>query len=283
MLRLSLPWIWKHPLGRRHRLGAYGRYVWWQSRCRFTQEPHAMPWVNGTQLLLEPGMSGATGNLYCGLHEWPDMAFVLHLLRPADTFADIGANAGTYTVLASGAVGCCTESFEPVATSYQQLQRQVALNAIEERVTTHQAAVGAEAGQLRFSTDRGPMNQVVSSSYSGRAETVAVLAIDDLPSLRAACCWKLDVEGHEQAVLAGAARTLAEAPPAAILCEDRSPGVQHTLSAAGFQHCAYNPFTRQLSPDPEASGSNQLWVHNLGWAQERLQTAPAFRLLGERI
>ncbi len=283
MLRLTLPWIWNHPLGRRHRLGAYGRYLWWQCRCRLTQEPHAMPWVNGSQLVLEPGMRGATGNLYCGLHEWPDMAFVLHLLRPADTFADIGANVGTYTVLAYGAVGCRSESFEPVAASYLQLQRQVAINALEARVTTHQAAVGAKAGRLRFSTDRGPMNQVVPASYSGQSEEVAVLAIDDLSSLRSVCCWKLDVEGHELAVLSGAARTLAEAPPAAILCEDRSPAVQHTLSAAGFQSCAYNPFSRQLTPDSEAQGGNQLWVHNLSWAQDRLQTAPAFCLLGERI
>ena len=253
-------------LAQRQRLRAYGRYAWWRLRCRLSARPYAMPWVNGTALLLEPAMHGATGNLYCGLHEWPDMAFVLHLLRPADTFADIGANAGTYIVLASGAVGCRSESFEPVAASYHQLQQQVALNALEQRVTIHQAAVGAQAGQLRFSTDRGPMNQVVSSSYSGLAETVDVLAIDDLPSLRSACCWKLDVESHELAVLSGAARTLAEAPPAAILCEDRSAAVQHTLLASGFQPCAYNPFSRQLTPDSETQGGNQLWVHNLSWA-----------------
>ena len=86
------------------------------------------------------------------------------------------------------------------------------------------------------------MYQVVSTNYAGQAENVAVMAIDDLPSLRSACCWKLDVEGHELAVRANASRTL-----------------------------------------PEAQGGNQLWVHNFGWAQERLQTAPAFSLLGERI
>jgi FkbM family methyltransferase len=283
VLRLTLPWIWHHPLGSRHRLGSYRRYLYWQTRCRITAKPYVIPWVNGTQLLLEPGMSGATGNLYCGLHEWPDMAFVLHLLRPEDTFADIGANVGTYTVLAAGAVGCRSESFEPVPASYHQLQQQVALNGIEQRVNTHQAAVGASAGQLRFSTDRGPMNQVVGSDYTGQAEVVPVLAIDQLPCLGNACCWKLDVEGHEPAVLAGAARTLAEAPPAAILCEDRSPAVQHTLSAAGFQPCAYSPFIRQLTPDTSAIGGNQLWVRNLAWVQERLRSAPAFTVLGERI
>jgi len=242
-----------------------------------------MPWVNGTVLLLEPAMHGATGNLYCGLHEWPDMPFVLHLLRPGDTFADIGANVGSYTVLAFGGVGCRTESFEPVPTSYRQLQRQVSLNGLQERVTTHQAAVGAHAGELRFSTDLGPMNHAVANDYGGQSESVPVLAIDDLPALRDACCWKLDVEGHEQAVLAGAARTLAEAPPAAILCEDRSLTVQLILTAAGFQPCSYTPFTRQLRPDSEARGGNQLWVRNHSWVQERQQTTPPFRLLGERI
>ena len=126
------------------------------------------------------------------------------------------------------------------------------------------------------------MNQVVDAAYPGESALVPVLAIDDLPSLRDACCWKLDVEGHELAVLAGATRTLAEAPPAAILCEDRSSGVQQILSAAGFQPCAYNPFSRQLTPNSSARGGNQLWVHNLGWAQDRLKNAPAFSLLGER-
>ena len=45
------------------------------------------------------GMTGATGNVYCGLHEFEDMALVLHALRPRDLFVDVGANVGSYTVL----------------------------------------------------------------------------------------------------------------------------------------------------------------------------------------
>jgi hypothetical protein len=33
-----------------------------------------------------------TGNIYCGLHEFADMGFVLHFLRPGDLFVDVGAN-----------------------------------------------------------------------------------------------------------------------------------------------------------------------------------------------
>jgi hypothetical protein len=50
------------------------------------------------------GMTGATGNLYVGLHEFEEMAFLLHFLRPGDLFADVGANVGSYTILAAVAV-----------------------------------------------------------------------------------------------------------------------------------------------------------------------------------
>ena len=113
MLQLTLPWIWNHPLARCQRLKAYGTYAWWQCRRRLTASSYSMAWVNGSQLVLEPAMRGATGNLYAGLHEWPDMAFVLHLLRTHDHFLDIGSNVGTYTVLAAAAIGCSVTSAEP--------------------------------------------------------------------------------------------------------------------------------------------------------------------------
>ena len=50
-------------------------------------------------------MIGATGNLFCGLHEIEDMGFVLHFLRSDDIFLDVGVNVGTYTVLAAGVAG----------------------------------------------------------------------------------------------------------------------------------------------------------------------------------
>jgi hypothetical protein len=40
-------------------------------------------------------MTGATQNLYCELHEYNDMAFLLHFLREEDSFADVGANIGS--------------------------------------------------------------------------------------------------------------------------------------------------------------------------------------------
>ena len=46
-------------------------------------------------------MTGATMNMYRGLHVAADILFVLHVLRVDDVFLDVGANVGTYSILAS--------------------------------------------------------------------------------------------------------------------------------------------------------------------------------------
>ncbi len=92
--------ISEHLLTRDHQLAAWLRFIRWQIGSRLLKHPLIIPWVGPTKLIIERGMVGATGNLYCGLHEFDDMGFVLHFLRPDDLFLDIGANVGTYTVLA---------------------------------------------------------------------------------------------------------------------------------------------------------------------------------------
>jgi hypothetical protein len=59
-------------------------------------------WVGGQRLAIRHGMTGATQNIYVGLHEFADTMLPLHFLREGDLFLGIGANVGTYTVIASG-------------------------------------------------------------------------------------------------------------------------------------------------------------------------------------
>ena len=77
--------------------------------------------------------------------------------------------------------------------------------------------------------------------------------------------------------------TLAQAPPQAILCEDRSPEVREILRLAGFHSCTYDPFSRSLTTETPSAGGNELWVRDLAWVKHRLRTAPAFRVLGLSI
>jgi hypothetical protein len=112
---LSLFRYWqRHPIARRDLPGTVVRFLRWQLGTRLLEMPVVVPWIGATSLVDERGMTGATMNVYCGLHEAADMAFVLHLLRPGDRFLDIGANVGTYTILASGVAQAHSITLEPI-------------------------------------------------------------------------------------------------------------------------------------------------------------------------
>jgi hypothetical protein len=92
-----------------------------------------MRFANDTRLLVCRGMVGATGNLYVGLQEFEEMAFMLHQLRPDDVFVDVGANVGAYTLLA-GTAGARCVAFEPVPATFRALRDNVRLNGLQTRV-----------------------------------------------------------------------------------------------------------------------------------------------------
>jgi hypothetical protein len=120
-----------HPLTCGNRLKAVGRVFAWQIRSSLQSEV-IVSWIGEQKLAVKRGMTGATGNVYVGLHEFYDMMFLLHFLRSGDLFLDIGANIGAYTVLASGVCRSETWAFEPDPTSVAALRRNIELNLLHE-------------------------------------------------------------------------------------------------------------------------------------------------------
>jgi len=76
--------VWTHPLNARARFAALGRVARWQVTSRLVPGPVALPFVDSTRLFVARGMTGATGNWYCGLHEHCEMGFLLHVLRESE-------------------------------------------------------------------------------------------------------------------------------------------------------------------------------------------------------
>src|SRR6516164_2306954 len=89
----TLEFIVSHPLSRGRPVSALGRFAAWQIASRLRNEIE-FDWIEGAKLIVSRGMTGATGNIYCGLHEFVEMSFLLHLLQPNDLFLDVGANIG---------------------------------------------------------------------------------------------------------------------------------------------------------------------------------------------
>ena len=100
-----------HPLTRHARIAAVYRVLRWQFLGRREIEVHLL--IGNTRLAVRQGMTGTTGNISVGLHEFVDLAFLLRFLRPNDVFGGVGAKVGTYTVLAAGVCEAKTVAFEP--------------------------------------------------------------------------------------------------------------------------------------------------------------------------
>lgn len=177
-----LRYVWDHPLNARGRFAAIGRVIRWQLGSRLLPGVVALPYVEGTCLFASHGMTGATGNWYCGLHEFAEMAFVLHVLRQDEHFVDVGANVGSYTVLAAGAVGARTTAVEPIPSTFEHLRRNVALNGLDERVRCRRAGLSDRDGVLRFTSTLDTVNHVLAAGEDLPAIDVPVTTLDALVS-----------------------------------------------------------------------------------------------------
>jgi FkbM family methyltransferase len=273
----TLGFIVNHPLNRGREIEAVGRYIGWQVGSHLKRE-HIHQWIDGTKLAVRSGMTGATGNVYCGLHEYADMAFVLHLLHTGDTFLDIGANVGSYTVLASGACGARSIAFEPDPETTDGFRRNVAVNAIAELVTLHECALGARDGDVGFTVGRGAGNRV--SAQGGRRAPMRRL--DGIAGATDAVLMKLDVEGYEAEVLAGASDVLASPHLLAVETENDEPDVRALLQSAGFARRWYDPATRALGQTPLHS-ENALYVRDDAGVRDRLMSAPYRTVNGRHL
>ena len=238
--------VWSHPICRKGRLRAFARVAYWQVRSRL-QEDVVVPWIGGQRLVVRRGMTGATGNIYAGLHEFADMAFVLHFLRPDDLFFDIGANVGSYTVLASGVCKARTWAFEPDPVTAAHLGRNIALNALQNCVTVHQIALGATEADIPFTIGQDTVNKVAKTE-DPNVRMVHQVPLDALAHENVPSMIKMDVEGYEPAVIKGAARMLRDGRLKVIQSETVTAEMEQTLTQTGFERMQYDPFSRQLTP-----------------------------------
>jgi len=272
----------RHELTRDDRLGAWIRFASWQFRSRLQKEL-IVPWIGGQRLLVRRGMAGATGNIYAGLHEFPEMALLLHLLRPGDLFLDVGANVGSYVVLASGVCRARTIAFEPDPITATALRRNVSINHLDELVTVYEAAVGNVESMVPFTVGLDTVNKVAEPGVTG-TRMVRQCRLDDVASADNPIMVKIDIEGYEEAALDGAHVLLAKPSLKAIEIETVTEKVRTLLQDQGFFQAGYDPWTRRLQPGCEAVRTNNtLYIRDLEFVEERLKTAPSVAVLGHLI
>jgi FkbM family methyltransferase len=282
--------IISQPLNDGAKLAAFSRFLRWQLASRLIKHPISLPFVEGTNLLMQSGMTGATQNWYCGLQEPSEMGFALHALRPGDLFLDVGANIGSYTVLAGGAVKARVISVEPLPSTFKHLQTNIRLNDLDQ-IETHCCGLSSAPGELLFTSTLDTMNRVALPGELLATIVVPVMTLDALMQGRLPKIIKIDVEGHELAVLNGGAKTLSSPEVEAVIIETNGSGTKFGVTddalfkrmrEFGFQASNYDPYNRCLLHQREVE-QNTIFVRNFNQTKERCLEAPRYKLVNGTI
>jgi FkbM family methyltransferase len=151
---------------------------------------------------------------YLGNYESESTDYLMQALRPDDVCFDVGANLGYYTVLMAKAVPKGrVYAFEPDPFCHALLELNVHINRLEN-VVVNRLALSDRSGTSSFfrctdsafnsfkDTARKAVSSVIDVSVSTLDEFVAA---NDVPRVD---FMKVDVEGAEGLVLAGAKRLL---------------------------------------------------------------------------
>jgi FkbM family methyltransferase len=272
-----------HPLNKHRKIGSIARFVKWQLATRLNRYPIVYQFTEKSKMIVWKGLNGATGNVYCGLHDFEDMGFLLHLLRPTDLFVDIGANIGSYTILASAEIGAETISIEPVPATCQHLADNILINKIQNKVNIRNIGLGSEHGVIKFTTTFDTINHVATADET---ETIDV-PIDTLDNVitgrnKTPILLKIDVEGFETEVLKGAAKVLTNKELKAIIIELNGSGnrygydeklIHDDLLTVGFSPYIYHPFERKLTPSSQFGTHNTIYIRDMEFVKERLKSA----------
>lgn len=294
-LAASLRFIRQHPIGRLRTARCMMDWLRWQVGSRLVPGPVIAPWVGSAKLVVVPGMTGATGNLYVGLHEFEEMAFVAHLLRESDLFVDVGANVGTFSVLAAAVSEARCIAFEPHPETCARLIENLRINHLERLVEPRQRALGSAPGSLPLTADLDTVNHLRADGESVRSSVMVPVSrlSDELGSADVPTLIKIDVEGFETNVINGAQDVLGQEDLLALVIELNGSGARYGFSEqalrqrvldCGFRSFRYDPFHRALSATSDINHrtGNAVFVREkrLDAVKGRLLSAPALDVKG---
>jgi FkbM family methyltransferase len=291
----TIKFITSHPLNNGRKLSSIIRFAKWQVGSRLVPGAIVYDWVNGAKFLVRTGETGLTGNIYTGLHEFSDMGFMLHFLRPEDLFVDIGANVGSYTILACSAIGARGIAFEPVLGTYNRLVENIRLNHLDEKVRCVNKGVGAKPETIAFTNDSDTTNHALAPDEQCENKVIVELtSLDAVLHGENPLLVKIDVEGFETSVLQGAQKTLQNQTLNAVIMELNGSGARYGFDESkiiqlmidnGFKTYSYDPFNRTLInlDGKNLDSGNTLFIRDKTFVENRLRVAPKVTVCSMRF
>lgn len=201
-----------------------------------------------------------------------DVSQAFHQLCRDDTvFIDVGANFGYFTVLGASIISNRGTgrvfAFEPNPKLAELVLRNVEINWSMAPVAFHQAAVTDAPGEVQLFIPKGHgANASLSrpDKIESLAVTVPAVRLDDaIPADIPIDLMKIDVEGHELAVLRGARGIISRSPNLHLIMEWSrqqmlEAGIDPATVLAELE--GFTPHRIELGSPPLAHPETMAWL-----------------------
>lgn len=247
--------------------------LWEAAREKELAVPITVRWHSGTTVDLTLGNDNSLCLYVCGSFEPNEFAFLDRVLKPGMVFVDVGANDGYFTLFAARRVGPSGRvvAAEPSSRERAHLQRNLGRNGLDN-VTVVPAAIGATSGLADLHLAHGVHaghntlgsfvhDDVVRASL----ERVPIEPLDSVMArlgLPRVDFVKIDVEGAEARVIAGAMTVLTSMRPLLLLeVNDKALRDQGNSAASlvgslrdlKYEIFVFSPITGLLEPATDGS------------------------------
>lgn len=160
-------------------------------------------------VLMYANWEDITFNLCYSGHKGTIFSNLLNSFNHEFIFIDIGANQGLYSLLAGQNEKCVMViAFEPVSNPFYLLNKNIAVNELEDKITPIKAAISSENGFAQISLQEGHSGaaslseqNIIKGNKSEFIKTINVVEFDELIKSNLKIVIKLDVEGYEDVVI----------------------------------------------------------------------------------
>ena len=153
---------------------------------------------------------------------------------------DVGANIGNHALyFASQLQAPRIECFEPNKRTFDTLENNVKINALEDVVKVHNKALGSKASygvEKGYSVFNTGLNNIEEASPQENRNVISILKLDEL-NYEGVDLLKIDVEGHELNVLIGAEETIKSCRPVILIeaFDDSIADIEGFLGRCGYK------------------------------------------------
>jgi FkbM family methyltransferase len=220
------------------------------------------------ELLSDPGVARLVNDEYFGNgFEYFERNYLLHRLKSGDFLIDIGAHFGLYSIFASASVQdlhCL--ALEPHPANFEVMKRSIRHSGLQYRIKGLQCALGGRdgIGKLRINSSMGH-HLIRDDSSEFNVVDTPLRSLDNLIKRfkfgqSAMRIWlKVDTEGREKSVLAGASELLGSGKVQGVLWESSVGSLE-------------NPANKEI----------ELFLRDFGFFTKKISAHSMFSTLAEK-